>query len=73
MMIAKTMHMTEYGIALSALVHPHESGMPALMTLQMYRIPSTSPIAVAEMATIQPRKMEMVMCVGEFVNMSAAS
>jgi len=31
---ANTMHATEYGSALLALLHAHESGMPPLITLQ---------------------------------------
>ena len=32
--MAKNAHISEYGSAMSALVQPHEAGMPARTTLQ---------------------------------------
>ena len=33
--MAKNAHMVEYGSAMSALLQPHDAGMPARTTLQM--------------------------------------
>ena len=53
--IAKKAHIVEYGRAMSALLQPHEAGMPALTTLQTYRMPRTRPITAAANVTSQPR------------------
>ena len=35
MVMAKNAHIVEYGSAMSALLQPHDAGMPARTTLQM--------------------------------------
>ena len=40
---------------MSALVQPHETGMPARTMLQMYRMPNSRPVSAAAIVTTQPR------------------
>ena len=53
--MAKNAHIVEYGSAMSALLQPHDAGMPARTTLQMYRTPRTRPVSAAAVVTSQPR------------------